>query len=102
VLSAVLRGLVRAYQLLLSPLLPPRCRYLPSCSDYAIEALATHGALHGAWLALRRLARCHPWGGSGYDPVPDVAPVGAAPAHPHLAPHGAHDAAPRHCGCAAD
>jgi putative membrane protein insertion efficiency factor len=70
VLSAVLRGVIRAYQLLVSPLLPPSCRYLPSCSDYAAEAIATHGAFYGAWLALRRLARCHPWGGSGYDPVP--------------------------------
>lgn len=69
-LSAVLRGVIRAYQLLVSPLLPPSCRYLPSCSDYAAEAIATHGALYGSWLALRRLARCHPWGGSGYDPVP--------------------------------
>jgi uncharacterized protein len=70
VLSAALRGLIRAYQLLVSPLLPPSCRYLPSCSDYAAEAIATHGAPLGAWLALRRLLRCHPWGGSGYDPVP--------------------------------
>jgi len=70
VASATLRGVVRAYQLLISPILPPSCRYLPSCSDYAIEALAKHGALCGSGLALRRLARCHPWGGSGYDPVP--------------------------------
>ena len=61
-----------AYQLLVSPLLPPSCRYLPSCSDYAIEALARHGALRGSGLALRRLCRCHPWGGSGYDPVPPM------------------------------
>ena len=73
VLSAVLRGLIRAYQLLVSPLLLPSCRYLPSCSDYAAEAIATHGAAYGVWLTLRRLARCHPWGGSGYDPVPDRA-----------------------------
>jgi uncharacterized protein len=70
VLSAVLRGLIRAYQLVVSPLLLPSCRYLPSCSEYAAEAIATHGAPYGAWLALRRLLRCHPWGGSGYDPVP--------------------------------
>lgn len=69
-LSACLRGAVRAYQLIVSPLLPPSCRFLPSCSDYAIEALQQHGALHGGGLALWRLARCHPWGGSGYDPVP--------------------------------
>ncbi|HUZ72384.1 MAG TPA: membrane protein insertion efficiency factor YidD [Stellaceae bacterium] len=69
-MSALLRGLIRAYQLLISPLLLPRCRYLPTCSDYAAEAIATHGALRGAVLAARRLLRCHPWGGSGYDPVP--------------------------------
>ena len=69
-LSALLRGAIRAYQLLISPLLPPSCRYLPSCSEYAAEAIARHGPLWGSWLALRRLLRCHPWGGSGYDPVP--------------------------------
>lgn len=69
-LSWLLRGLIRAYQLFLSPLLPPSCRYLPTCSDYAAEALAEHGALAGSLLAARRLLRCHPWGGSGYDPVP--------------------------------
>jgi len=70
VVSATMQGVVRGYQLLISPLLPPSCRYLPSCSDYAIEALARHGALRGGGLALRRLFRCHPWGASGYDPVP--------------------------------
>jgi uncharacterized protein len=70
VLNALLRGLIRAYQLVLSPLLLPSCRYLPSCSDYAAEAIACHGAARGCWLALGRLLRCHPWGGSGYDPVP--------------------------------
>lgn len=63
-------ALIHAYRVLLSPLLGPRCRYLPSCSAYALEALETHGLLRGGWLALRRLLRCHPWGGSGYDPVP--------------------------------
>jgi uncharacterized protein len=74
--SALLRGLIRLYQLVVSPLLLPRCRYLPTCSDYAIEAIATHGAFGGTVLAVRRLLRCHPWGGSGYDPVP---PRHAAP-----------------------
>ena len=87
-LSLMLRGLVRAYQLLISPALPPRCRFLPSCSDYAMEALAKHGAARGSWLALRRLLRCHPWGGSGYDPVPDAAPrhvtVGFCGCAPHF------------------
>ena len=70
-LNRTLRVLVRLYQLLISPLLLPSCRFLPSCSDYAIEAIEQHGALRGVGLALWRLARCHPWGGSGYDPVPD-------------------------------
>jgi uncharacterized protein len=70
VLNALLRGVIRAYQLAISPLLLPSCRYLPSCSDYAAEAIAGHGAVRGLWLALKRLSRCHPWGGSGYDPVP--------------------------------
>jgi uncharacterized protein len=70
VLSLLLRGLIRFYQLAISPLLLPSCRYLPSCSDYAAEAIATHGAVRGAALGARRLLRCHPWGGSGFDPVP--------------------------------
>jgi putative membrane protein insertion efficiency factor len=71
IMSWVLRASVRAYQLLVSPLLPPSCRFLPSCSEYAAEAIERHGARRGSGLALRRLARCHPWGGSGYDPVPE-------------------------------
>ena len=70
-LTLLLRGLIRGYQLFISPILGPSCRYLPSCSDYAAEAIGRHGALAGTWLALRRLARCHPWGGHGYDPVPE-------------------------------
>lgn len=63
--------LVRAYQLAISPWLGINCRYEPTCSRYAIEALRTHGILRGSALAVTRIGRCHPWGGSGYDPVPD-------------------------------
>jgi putative membrane protein insertion efficiency factor len=66
----LLRGLIRVYQLCISPFTPASCRYLPTCSEYAAEAVAKHGACKGGWLALKRLARCHPWGGSGHDPVP--------------------------------
>lgn len=62
--------LVRLYQLAISPLLPPSCRFHPSCSSYAIEALERHGLLKGGWLAVRRIARCHPWHPGGHDPVP--------------------------------
>ncbi len=64
-------GLVRAYQLLISPWLGRPCRHVPSCSAYAIEALRRFGVVRGGWLTLRRLAGCHPWGTGGYDPVPD-------------------------------
>lgn len=63
--------LVRVYRLLVSPLLPPACRFHPSCSEYAVGALERHGALRGSWLAARRVLRCHPWHPGGFDPVPD-------------------------------
>ena len=66
----LLAGLIRGYQIVLSPLLPPSCRFHPSCSQYALEAVSRHGALKGSWLAARRLARCHPFHPGGYDPVP--------------------------------
>lgn len=62
--------LIRFYQYGISPLLPPRCRYTPTCSQYAVEAVRKYGALKGGWLTAKRIARCHPWGGSGHDPVP--------------------------------
>ncbi|MDE5645352.1 MAG: membrane protein insertion efficiency factor YidD [Muribaculaceae bacterium] len=61
---------IRFYQLSISPMIPAACRYTPTCSQYAIEAIRIHGALRGGSLAIRRICRCHPWGGSGYDPVP--------------------------------
>lgn len=67
----ILIGLIRVYRYLLSPLLGPSCRYTPTCSEYAQQAIARHGALRGSWLALKRVGSCHPWGSSGYDPVPD-------------------------------
>ena len=67
---AALLGLIRLYQLTLSPWLGNPCRYHPTCSHYAAEAIERHGAVRGVWLAVKRLARCHPWGSSGYDPVP--------------------------------
>lgn len=73
-MAVVMRLLVRSYQLVISPLTPTHCRYRPTCSAYALEAIARHGALRGGWLSLRRIARCHPWGGSGYDPVPPKDP----------------------------
>ena len=70
--AAALRLSIRVYQAAISPFFPAHCRYWPSCSAYAAEAVQVHGALTGAWLAARRIARCHPWGGSGFDPVPQI------------------------------
>ena len=77
---------IRAYQLVISPLLGPRCRFYPSCSAYAVEALTTRGPVIGLWLAGRRLLRCHPWNPGGVDDVP--------PARPHHHPHRHVDVAP--------
>jgi uncharacterized protein len=77
VIARVLVLPIRGYQLLISPLLGPRCRFYPSCSAYAVEALQRHGAVRGSWLALRRLGRCHPWNLGGPDPVPPARPKAA-------------------------
>ena len=66
----LLAGLVRGYQLVISPALPPSCRFTPSCSQYALEAITRHGAVRGTWLTVRRLVRCHPFHPGGFDPVP--------------------------------
>ena len=67
------------YRAAISPLFPPCCRFTPTCSAYALEALRRHGALRGSWLAIKRILRCHPWGGSGYDPVPPRRQPGEEP-----------------------
>ncbi|MGQ9864442.1 MAG: membrane protein insertion efficiency factor YidD [Bacteroidia bacterium] len=66
----ILIFLIRLYQGMISPFFPPSCRFSPTCSEYARQALLRHGAFRGSYLAMRRLLRCHPWGGKGYDPVP--------------------------------
>lgn len=63
--------LVKLYQWLISPLLPPSCRYTPTCSAYMIEAIQVWGPIRGTWLGIKRMSRCHPWGGCGHDPVPE-------------------------------
>lgn len=70
-LSLPLIGLVRFYQNFISPFTPASCRYTPTCSQYSLEALQKHGPLKGGWLSIKRIVSCNPWGGSGYDPVPD-------------------------------
>jgi putative membrane protein insertion efficiency factor len=76
--ARALRGVVRLYQALTSGR-PSHCRYQPTCSVYASEALEAHGAVRGSWLAARRIGRCHPWGGHGWDPVPGPPAAGNAP-----------------------
>ena len=84
----LLRGLVRAYQFTLSPLLGRQCRFLPTCSHYAMEAVERHGAVKGGWLAIRRFLRCHPFAAAGYDPVPSTGPVPSPGPVPPAAPAG--------------
>ncbi len=69
-ISSILLIFIQFYQHSISPFLPPACRFVPTCSQYALEAIQKYGPFKGSWLTLKRLLRCHPWGGSGYDPVP--------------------------------
>ena len=85
---------VRGYQLYVSPLLGPRCRFYPSCSAYALTALQRHGALRGSWLAVRRLARCHPWNPGGVDHVPPAAAGRGSVRPPHRSASSPVAAAP--------
>jgi len=62
--------LIRFYQVCISPFFPANCRFYPTCSQYSLEAIKKHGAMRGSWLSFRRISRCHPWGGKGFDPVP--------------------------------
>lgn len=71
ILSYPFIGLIRIYQVIISPVLGPKCRFTPTCSQYGIEALRKHGLFKGTWLTMRRILKCHPWGPHGYDPVPD-------------------------------
>ncbi|MBN3860092.1 MAG: membrane protein insertion efficiency factor YidD [Neisseriaceae bacterium] len=70
-MNYILIKLIRFYQIAISPLFPPTCRYSPTCSQYAIESLRRFGFIQGGWLSIKRIMRCHPWGGHGYDPVPN-------------------------------
>jgi uncharacterized protein len=72
VIQVLLLTFIQLYRRLISPLLPPTCRFQPTCSAYAMDAIREHGAISGGWLALKRIFRCHPWGGSGFDPVPST------------------------------
>lgn len=86
-MQALIVGLIRLYQWTLSPLLGSNCRFQPTCSHYAVEAVQTHGVVRGLWLALRRVGCCHPWHEGGYDPVP-----------PHGREAGLHDSVRREHG----
>lgn len=87
--ARMIAGLFRLWQLSFSVVLPPSCRFSPSCSHYGIEALRRHGIVAGLWLTVRRIGRCQPWGGSGHDPVPDSFSFRSPPSPPHPLPRSA-------------
>ena len=87
-LRRVLKSLIRLYQVAISPWTPPSCRFTPTCSEYALGAIEEHGAGRGGWLAIRRIFRCHPWGGQGYDPVPPARGVLPDEVTTTSGPHG--------------
>lgn len=93
-LRRVLIGIVRFYQRGVSPFTPAACRFTPTCSEYARQSLERHGALRGGWLSVRRILRCHPWGGQGYDPVP-ADPSGTGRLAPSPPDQPTTDEAPR-------
>jgi hypothetical protein len=70
-MTKILQGLIKLYHVTISPLIGSRCRFVPTCSEYASQALEQYGVFKGGWLAVKRICRCHPWGGDGFDPVPD-------------------------------
>jgi len=70
-MKKILKGIIKIYQKAISPMMPPSCRFHPTCSNYGLEAIETHGALKGSWLAVRRISKCHPFHEGGFDPVPD-------------------------------
>ena len=70
ILSSLLKGLIKVYKYTVSPLLGPKCRYLPTCSSYGVQAIERYGPFLGGWLTVKRICRCNPWGAHGYDPVP--------------------------------
>ena len=92
-MKSLMQWLLRGYKRWISPMLPHACRFVPTCSEYALEAVERHGALRGSWLALARLLRCHPFASAGYDPVPAGAPE-SLPCCDHEAP-AAFAAAPK-------
>lgn len=70
-MKTILKSIIKIYQKVISPLTPPSCRFYPTCSNYGLEAIETHGAAKGSWLAVRRISKCHPFHEGGFDPVPD-------------------------------